>query len=231
MEADRRHTTTGFENPKSCFESRLDLAELVVDGDANALKGSGRNVDVAWPCPSGDGRLDGGGQIAGGAKRAARHDELCDPARPTLLAVFAQDPLELSLVELVDHARRVERGSGVHPHVQRAFAAEAESAIRGVELDAGETEVEKDHVGRHEAGSAGHCVQVAETSVDDGRRRPGCGPPRSRGFDGGGIAVDPEQPAAWLDPFQDLAGVARLPHGAVDRDRTPLGLEQLYYLL
>jgi hypothetical protein len=25
--------------------------------------------------------------------------------------------------------------------------------------------------------------------------------------------------------------VARLPHGAVDRDRTPLGLEQLYYLL
>jgi hypothetical protein len=25
--------------------------------------------------------------------------------------------------------------------------------------------------------------------------------------------------------------MARLPHGAVDRDRTPLGFEQLYYLL
>src|SRR6266576_655243 len=148
MEADRRHTTTVFENPKSCFKSCLDLTELVVDGDSYALKRSGRNVDLARPCPPGDGRFDGGGQVARGAQRAARHDELCDPARPTLLAVFAQDPLELSFVELVDDARRVESGSGVHPHVQRAFAAEAESAMRGVELDAGETEVKKDHVGR-----------------------------------------------------------------------------------
>ena len=46
-----------------------------------------------------------------------------------------------------------------------------------------------------------------------------------------GIAVDPEQPAARRDPLQDLAGVARLPEGAVDRDRPLSGLEQLYYLL
>jgi hypothetical protein len=46
-----------------------------------------------------------------------------------------------------------------------------------------------------------------------------------------GIAVDPEQPAAGCDPLQDLAGVARLPEGAVDRDRPRSGLEQLYYLL
>jgi hypothetical protein len=54
---------------------------------------------------------------------------------------------------------------------------------------------------------------------------------RSGGFDSRGIAVDPEQPAAWLDPVQDLAGMARLPQGAVDRDRPLVGLEQLYYLL
>jgi hypothetical protein len=54
---------------------------------------------------------------------------------------------------------------------------------------------------------------------------------RAGGFDGGGITVDPEQPAAWLDPVQDLAGMARLPQGAVDGDRPLLGLEQLYYLL
>jgi hypothetical protein len=46
-----------------------------------------------------------------------------------------------------------------------------------------------------------------------------------------GIAVDPKQPAARCDPLQDLAGVTRLPEGAVDRDRPPSGLEQLYYLL
>ncbi|HAC45140.1 MAG TPA: hypothetical protein DCF65_03635 [Chloroflexi bacterium] len=54
---------------------------------------------------------------------------------------------------------------------------------------------------------------------------------RAGGFDGDEITVDPEQPAAWLDPVQDLAGMARLPQGAVDRDRPLLGLEQLYYLL
>ena len=51
------------------------------------------------------------------------------------------------------------------------------------------------------------------------------------GADRAGISVDPEQPAARRDPLQDLAGVTRLPEGAVDRDRAPFGLEQLYYLL
>ena len=51
------------------------------------------------------------------------------------------------------------------------------------------------------------------------------------GPDRTGIAVDPEQPAARCDPLQDLAGVTRLPEGAVDRDRAPFGPEQLYYLL
>jgi hypothetical protein len=51
------------------------------------------------------------------------------------------------------------------------------------------------------------------------------------GVEGREIAVDPEQPAARCDSLQDLAGVARLPEGAVDRDRAPPGLKQLYYLL
>ena len=38
------------------------------------------------------------------------------------------------------------------------------------------------------------------------------------------IAVDPEQAAAGGDPLQDLAGVTRLPEGAVDRDRALRGL-------
>ncbi len=46
-----------------------------------------------------------------------------------------------------------------------------------------------------------------------------------------GIAVDPKQPAARRDSLQDLAGVARLPEGAVDCDCACSGLEQLYYLL
>jgi hypothetical protein len=66
-------------------------------------------------------------------------------------------------------------------------------------------------------------------NYDRGWPEPGQGHPR--GFDGGGIAVDPEQPATGCNPLQDLAGMARLPHSAVDRDRPEVGLEQLYYLL
>jgi hypothetical protein len=67
--------------------------------------------------------------------------------------------------------------------------------------------------------------------VDCHECRPELGERHLAGFDRGGIAVDPEQPAARCDSLQDLAGVARLPEGAVDRDRAPSGLKQLYYLL
>ena len=63
------------------------------------------------------------------------------------------------------------------------------------------------------------------------RRWPEVGQGHLRSLHRGGIAVDPEQPTAGCDPLQDLAGMARLPEGAVDRDRPDSGLEQLYYLL
>ena len=67
--------------------------------------------------------------------------------------------------------------------------------------------------------------------MDRYRRRPELGQRRLRGLDGGGIAVDPEQPAARNDSLQDQAGVARLPDRAVDCDCARSGLKQLYYLL
>jgi hypothetical protein len=67
--------------------------------------------------------------------------------------------------------------------------------------------------------------------VNNHRLVPERGQGRPCSFDCVGIAVDPKQPAAGCDPLQDLAGMARLPEGAVDRDRPDSGLEQLYYLL
>ncbi len=109
MEANRRHTATGVENLESCLQSLLDLAELVVDGDAQALKRSRRDMDVAGPGSARDGRLHGLRQVARGAQRAPRHDELCDPVRPALLAVLAKDSLDLRRVVLVDDLRGGER--------------------------------------------------------------------------------------------------------------------------
>src|SRR5512135_3410814 len=108
MEADRRHTTTGFKNQKSCLQSCLDLLQLAVDRDPEALKGPRRDVDVSRPGLSRYRRLDGLRQVARGAQRAPRHDELRDPARPTLFAVLTQDSLDLGDVVLVDDPGRRE---------------------------------------------------------------------------------------------------------------------------
>src|SRR5258708_8649049 len=144
MEADRRHTTTGIKCHKSCLESCLDLSELVVDRDAETLKRARCYMDVARPSLPRDRGFDGLSQIAGGAERAPRHDELCDPASPSLFAVLPNDPLDLSGVVLVDDARRRELGGGVHPHIERPFGAAAEPPRRVDDLCAGETQAEQD---------------------------------------------------------------------------------------
>jgi len=74
------------------------------------------------------------------------------------------------------------------------------------------------------AGGRRQLRQPAEATLDE------CYSPSVRGkcplagFDCLGIAVDPQQPSAWCDPLEDLAGVARPPQGAVDRDRALSGL-------
>jgi hypothetical protein len=188
-------------------------------------------MDVARPSLARDRGFDGLSQIAGGAERAPRHDELCDPASPSLFAVLPQDPLNFGGVVVIDDLGRRELGGRVHPHVERPFGAKAKPARRVVDLSAGETEVEEDQVRLRKTVLRGNLAHLGEPAVDEYRRRPESGQGRPSGLDRRGIAVDPKQPAARRDPLQDLAGVARLPEGAVDRDRARSGLEQLYYLL
>src|SRR5258708_27215404 len=228
MEADRRHTTTGFKCHKSCSQSCLDLVELVVDGYPQTLKRPGRDVDVAGPGLPGDRGFHRLSQVERSAERAPPHYELRNPARPSLLAVTTKDALDLRGVERVDYLFGRERACYIHAHVKRSFAAEAESAFGGVELGAGDSEVEEDQVGSLEARPLGNCAEVAEGSVGHDSGGPVAGQRCLGGCDSVGIAVDPEQPAAWNDSLQDQAGVARLPDGAVDRDCARCGLKQLY---
>src|SRR5450759_4435905 len=195
------------------------------------MKRPGRNVDVARPRGSRNGGLDGLSQVARGAQRAPRHDELRDPASPSLLAVLPKDALNLADVRLVDDGRRCYRGGGIHAHVERTFFAKAEATLRVIDLVAGKAEVEEDQVGRYEAVFSADRAELGKASLNDHRRRPVLGQGHPRGFDGDGIAVDPEQPATGCYPLRYLAGMARLPPIAVDRVRPEVVLEQLYFLL
>src|SRR5260370_36271695 len=172
MEADRRHTTTGFENRKSCSQSRFDLAKLVVDGDAETLKCPGGDVDVARPGRTRYRGFDGVSQVACGAQRAPRHDELCDPAGPSLFSVLPEDALDLAGGLIVNDAGRRERRAWIHPHIERTVGAKAEAALGVVDLGAGETEVEEDQVRCVETIRRGDRAKLGKTSVNGDRRRP-----------------------------------------------------------
>jgi hypothetical protein len=100
-----------------------------------------------------------------------------------------------------------------------------------VDLRAGKAEVEEDQVRWAETALGSYRAKLGKPSVNDHHRIAKLSQRVPTRLDRRGIAVDPEQPAAGCDPLQDLAGVARLPEGAVDRDRPRSGLEQLYYLL
>ena len=132
---------------------------------------------------------------------------------------------------MVDDLRRREIRAGIHTHVERSLAAKAEASFRVIDLGAGEAEVEKDQVRRVETVLLADRAQLGEATMDDDGRGSEFRQRLFCGRDCRGIAVDPQKPAAREDRVQDLAGVARLPEGAVDRDRPQFGLEQLYYLL
>ncbi len=188
-------------------------------------------MNVMRPRATRDGGLDGLSQIARGAERAPRHDELSNPASPSFFAVLAKDPLNLSDVVFVDDLRRRETRARVHSHIERPLGAKAEAALGVVDLGAAETEVEKDQIRRHETVLRSNRAKLRKPCVNNHYGAAKGSQRRPAGFDCNRIAVDPKQLATGRDPLQYLAGMTRLPEGAVDRDRAHSGLKQLYYLL
>src|SRR5206468_10256598 len=106
--------------------------ELVVDGDPERLEDPLRRVAVAESRGSRDRGLDRVDEVAGPLARLllpAAPDLPRDLPREALLAVATEDPLELTLVGLVDQlTRRVVRRR-VHPHVERRVGRVREAAL------------------------------------------------------------------------------------------------------
>jgi hypothetical protein len=182
-------------------------------------------MDVARPGAPGHGRLDGAGQVAGGAQRAPLRDEARDPRRPPFFAEAPDQVRQLAFGELVDQLRRGHRVVGVHPHVERALAAEAESAGGIVELDGRDAKVEEHGVDPLEPMGAGDVVEVAEVAPNDRGRGFELAQPSSAPCHGRRVTVDGEQAAAGLDRFQQQPGVPAGAQGAVDDDGPGPGLK------
>src|SRR5439155_2162208 len=113
------------------------------DGDPERLEGAGGRMDLqagrARYGPLNDVR-----QLGRAGERpalAGLHEPSGDAACPALFAVLTDDPRQLRLRKPVHQLGRREMLLRVHTHVEGAVRAEAEAALRPVELHGGDAEV------------------------------------------------------------------------------------------
>ena len=103
----------------------------------------------AWNVRSGNGGLDHPDQPGRGGERlllALANDGGGDASGEAFLAVGLEDAGELAVRVRVEHLGRGDAGRLVHPHVERRVVAVGEAALRFVELERGDAEVEQDAV-------------------------------------------------------------------------------------
>ncbi len=211
----------GLRHDGASARSFSRLAELVVQGDAQGLKGSRGRILVALAPADGVGDELGQGTGRGQVFAAARLDDGAgDLAGKAFLAKIPQDPLDLVFVRSAQEIRRGFTLRLVHTHVQRSVVAERKSALGTVELHGGDPQVEQTtiHLGDAHALQGGE--KLPETRVREGhpaakRCQTGACP-----FDGLEIPVDTHKPTIRRRALQDRGGVPTEPDRGVAVDAT-----------
>ncbi len=150
MEADHGEAAAGAQHRDGGRKCGLELAELVVDGDAERLEDALRGMPFPEPGRRRDRRLDHVDEIAGAEERplgASPHDRAGDRTGVPLLAEAAEDRRELALVPRVDDRRGRHLARRIHPHVERGVGGVGEAALGPVDLHRRDPDVEQDRVG------------------------------------------------------------------------------------
>ena len=148
MEGDDGQPAAGLQRPLGGKQRAGELAELVIDEDAQRLEDAGRRVDLVLRIAA-DMRLDRRRQgracaRTGASRAAARSSRAMRPAcrsSPRKPKMRARSP---GLKRLTTSAA-VSAGPR-HAHVERAVGAEREAAIGLVELHRGDADVEHDAI-------------------------------------------------------------------------------------
>ena len=215
MEGDHGEPPARREHRLGAVQRPDQLAELVIDRDAQALEGPRRRMGAARLAPddAGDeirellGRRDR--CLAPGFDDGARHG-----ARASLLAIVVDDVGEHALIGLVDELGRA-LAARLHPHVERPVIAEREAALGLVELHRGDADIEHDAVERRHLEALGLFRQRTEARFGQGQ------PPAHRRDETGTagdrtrVAVEREQRRLRL-ALQKRARIAAGAEGAVE---------------
>ncbi|MCY1427119.1 hypothetical protein D9M71_429510 [compost metagenome] len=216
MEADHHQAATHGERFQRRLETALEITQLVVDMDAQALEGPGRRILALFPGRIGHG--DHLGQIGGAGERAlgaALHDGPRHASGKALFAIFVEHPGDFFLGSRGDPLGRADPGIRVHSHVQRTVVHEAEATLGIVQLRRGHTEVEQHPVDLALQAAGRHLLaEFGEAALDD-LEATVLGGQLEAGGDRQGILVEAQQASARAQLTQHFAAVAAAPEGAI----------------
>ena len=228
MEGDHGQTAPGAEQGFRRRQAPVELAEFVVDVNAQGLEGAGGGID-AVPGP-GDDAAHQVGQLAGpgdGRLGAGLDDGPGDAPGCPFPAVPIDNVGEFLFARVVDH---VGRGPShfVHAHVEGAVGLEGKAARRSVQLHRRQAQIQGNAVHPVDADTIKQPRHVAVAPVDDreAARIPalhmGAAPHRI------GVAVDtPDRaPGGLEDGFRISPGA----EGGVHVDGAVAGGQNLQHL-
>ena len=203
---------------------RLDrgggLVEFAVHGDAQRLEGARGGV-ARGAAAAADGAFDDVGEARGrddGLAGLLAHNRAGDAHRVGLFAVLAEQPRQRGgvVAERGDQLRGGAAARGVHAHVQRAVGPEGEAALRLVELEGRDAQVEQHAVDAVEPVRARHAAQIGELRVHRLEAVAERREPLAAARDRGGVAVQPQQPSVGRARAKHLLRVAAPAERPVD---------------
>jgi hypothetical protein len=131
---DRDDAAPGLERVYRIGQRLLEGAQLAVDFDADGLERPARRMGAGPARRRGDRVLDDHGERGRPGYRPGGDDRRGDARRESFLPERPDDAGEGALRISVHDGVGRERLSRVHPHVERPVGAEAEAAIRLIQL-------------------------------------------------------------------------------------------------
>jgi hypothetical protein len=226
VEGDRRDPPIFGQQLPGDWQRRLELSQLVVDGDSDALERPLGRMAAGEARRRGDGGGDGIDELERRRERPAADDLARDPVGVALLAVVAQHARDPPLVPRVQRLGGRERLVGVHPHVERRVVGVGEAALARVDLDGGHPEVQVDHVRAH-ALVAQHRQTGREVGPHQARPARHLGGELGEGHLGKRVPVDADEQPGRPEALREQPRVAGPTERAVDRDLAGLRIERL----
>ena len=219
MKRHDRKATAGLEQPLRGAKAAHEFAELVVDRDAQRLKGARRGMGELAAPRRRDPR-DHPGELQRRGERlclAVGDDGARDPARGALLAEMKQNVGDRRLV-LVAQDVGGRTAAASHAHIEGRVEAQREAARRLVELHRRNADVEHDAVHRVDAEALGDLVELAKARLHKLEPPAGRSLERFAGPNGRGVAIERDHARAAV---KKRARVAAGAERAVDIERRP----------